>query len=156
MIGYTHASPKGQNLKQQRAVLGAAGCAQIFEEDDPTAQPDRPELTRMLEHLRAGDVVTVTRLDRLARSRRDLLAIAVRINEANAGLRSLAEIWADTTTPDGSELLTVLAGIVDFERGLIAETHKRRQDRGQSAGHKVRSRPDPVGRADRARAPTHR
>lgn len=121
MIGYAHASPKGENLKQQRAVLGAAGCAQIFEEDDSIAQPDRPELTRMLDHLRAGDVVTVTRLDRLARSRPDLLAIAVRIKQADAGLRSLVEIWADTTTQDGSELLTVLAGIVEFEGGLIAE-----------------------------------
>lgn len=121
MIGYVHASPKSQNLEQQRAALGAAGCAHIFEEDASEAQRDRPELVRLLDHLRAGDVVTVTRLDRLARSRPDLLAIAVRIKQANAGLRSLAEPWADTTTPDGRSMLTVLAGIVDFERGLIAE-----------------------------------
>jgi len=121
MIGYAHVSPKGQNIEQQRAALGAAGCARIFEEDDPEAQHDRPELKRMLDHLRAGDVVTVTRLDRLARSRPDLLAIAVRIKQANAGLRSLSETWADTTTPDGSEMLTVLACIVDFERSLVAE-----------------------------------
>ncbi|MET3793396.1 DNA invertase Pin-like site-specific DNA recombinase [Aquamicrobium terrae] len=75
----------------------------------------------MLDDLRAGDVVTVTCLDRLARSRHDVLAIAVRIKQATAGLRSLAEPWADTTTPGGRSMLTVLAGILDFERGLIAE-----------------------------------
>lgn len=121
MIGYAHVSPKDQNVEQQRAALGAAGCARIFEEDNPKGQHDRPELARMLEHLRVGDVVTVTRLDRLARSRRDLLAIAMRIKQADAGLRSLAETWADTTTPDGSTMLAVLVGIVDFERGLVAE-----------------------------------
>lgn len=142
MIGYAHVSPKSQNLEQQRAALGAAGCAQIFEEDDSIAQPDRPELTRMLDHLRAGDVVTVTRLDRLARSRPDLLAIAVRIKQADAGLRSLTELWADTTTPDGSELLTILAGIVDFERGLIAE--RTSAGRIEARAHGVRFGRPPV------------
>ena len=75
----------------------------------------------MLDHLRAGDVVTITRLDRLARSTGDLLAIAERIKEAGAGLRSLAEPWADTTTPAGRMVLTVFAGIADFERSLIVE-----------------------------------
>lgn len=65
----------------------------------------------MLNHLRAGDVVTVTRLDRLVRSRSDLLAVAVRIKQADAGFRLMAEPWADTTTPDGSLLLTVNAVI---------------------------------------------
>ena len=82
---------------------------------------DRPELGRLLDHLRAGDVVTVTRLDRLARSTRDLLEIAERIKEAGAGLRSLAEPWADTTTPAGRMVLTVFAGMADFERSLIVE-----------------------------------
>ena len=71
--------------------------------------------------LRLGDVVTITRLDRLARSTADLLAIAERIKEAGAGLRSLAEPWADTTTPAGRMVLTVFAGIADFERSLIVE-----------------------------------
>jgi DNA invertase Pin-like site-specific DNA recombinase len=76
---------------------------------------------RLLEHLRAGDVVTVTRLDRLARSTRDLLEIAERIKEVGAGLRSLAEPWADTTSPAGRMVLTVFAGMADFERSLIVE-----------------------------------
>ena len=73
------------------------------------------------DQLRAGDVVTITRLDRLARSTADLLNIAERIKEAGAGLRSLAEPWADTTTPAGRMVLTVFAGIADFERSLIVE-----------------------------------
>jgi DNA invertase Pin-like site-specific DNA recombinase len=97
------------------------GCIRIFEEKASGAKRDRPELARMLDHLRAGDVVTITRLDRLARSTGDLLAIAERIKEAGAGLRSLAEPWADTTTPAGRMVLTVFAGIADFERSLIVE-----------------------------------
>jgi DNA invertase Pin-like site-specific DNA recombinase len=87
----------------------------------PAASIDRPELARLLDHLRPGDVVTVTRLDRLARSTRDLLDIAERIQAAGAGLRSLAEPWADTTSPAGRMVLTVFAGIAEFERSLIVE-----------------------------------
>ena len=85
------------------------------------AKRDRPELARMLDHLRAGDVVMITRLDRLARSTRDLLDIAERISQAEAGLRSLAEPWADTTTPAGRMVLTFFAGVAEFERSLIHE-----------------------------------
>ena len=120
-IGYARVSTRGQDLDQQRAALGAAGCIRIFEEKASGAKRDRPELARMLDHLRAGDVVTITRLDRLARSTADLLAIAERIKEAGAGLRSLAEPWADTTTPAGRMVLTVFAGMAEFERALIAE-----------------------------------
>lgn len=120
-IGYARVSTRGQNLDQQRAALGGAGCVRIFEEKASGAKRDRPELARMLDHLRAGDVVTITRLDRLARSTGDLLNIAERIKEAGAGLRSLAEPWADTTTPAGRMVLTVFAGIADFERSLIVE-----------------------------------
>jgi DNA invertase Pin-like site-specific DNA recombinase len=121
MIGYARVSTQGQDLDQQRATLTTAGCVRIFEEKMSGAKRDRPELARMLDHLRAGDVVMITRLDRLARSTRDLLDIADRIREAEAGLRSLAEPWADTTTPAGRMVLTVFAGIADFERSVIAE-----------------------------------
>ncbi len=120
-IGYARVSTRGQDLDQQRAALSAAGCVRIFEEKASGTKRDRPELARMLDHLRAGDVVTITRLDRLARSTGDLLAIAERIKEAGAGLCSLAEPWADTTTPAGRMVLTVFAGIADFERSLIVE-----------------------------------
>jgi DNA invertase Pin-like site-specific DNA recombinase len=119
LIGYARVSTGSQNLAQQQADLKAAGCIRLFEEKASGAKRDRPELVRMLDHLRAGDVVTVTRLDRLARSTRDLLEIADKLRMIGAGLRSLAEPWADTTTPAGRMVLTVFAGIADFERSLI-------------------------------------
>lgn len=121
LIGYSRVSTQGQDLAQQRASLRAAGCGRVFEEKVSGANRDRPELGRLLDHLRVGDVVAVTRLDRLARSTRDLLEIAERIKDAGAGLRSIAEPWADTTTPAGRMVLTVFAGIADFERSLIVE-----------------------------------
>ena len=121
LLGYARVSTDDQDLTNQRAELHAAGCVKLFSEKFTGTRRDRPELARMLDHLRLGDVVTVTRLDRLARSTRDLLDIAERIQEAGAGLRSLAEPWADTTTPAGRMVLTVFAGIADFERSLIVE-----------------------------------
>ena len=121
MIGYARVSTDGQTLDQQRAALKAAGCKRVFEEKASGAQRGRPELAKMLDHLQPGNVVTVTRLDRLARSTRDLLDIAERIGHAEAGLRSLAEPWADTTTPAGRMVLTFFAGVAEFERSLIHE-----------------------------------
>jgi len=121
LIGYARVSTQGQDLAQQRETLSAMGCQRIFEEKVSGAKRDRPELGRLLDHLRTGDVVTVTRLDRLARSTSDLLHIAERINDSGAGLRSLAEPWADTTSPAGRMVLTIFAGIADFERSLIGE-----------------------------------
>jgi len=121
LIGYARVSTNGQTLDQQRTALKAAGCKRVFEEKASGAQRGRPELAKMLDHLQPGNVVTVTRLDRLARSTRDLLDIAERIDQAEAGLRSLAEPWADTTTPAGRMVLTVFAGMAEFERSLIHE-----------------------------------
>lgn len=121
LIGYARVSTQGQNLEQQREYLTNLGCARIFEEKVSGAKRDRPELSRLLDHLRDGDVVVVTRLDRLARSTSDLLHIAERLREVGAGLRSEAEPWADTTSPAGRMILTVFAGIADFERSLICE-----------------------------------
>lgn len=120
-IGYARVSTQGQDLKQQRSSLALAGCQRIFEEKVSGAKRDRPELGRVLDHLRPGDVLTVTRLDRLARSTTDLLHIAEQLKEKDAGLRSLAEPWADTTSPAGRMVLTIFAGIADFERSLISE-----------------------------------
>lgn len=129
LIGYARVSTQGQDLAQQRAMLCDIGCHRIFEEKVSGAKRDRPELGRLLDHLRAGDIVTVTRLDRLARSTSDLLHIAERIKDTGAGLRSLAEPWADTTSPAGRMVLTIFAGIADFERSLISE----RTSAGRSA-----------------------
>jgi DNA invertase Pin-like site-specific DNA recombinase len=122
LIGYARVSTRGQDLAQQRAALRAAGCSRVFEEKVSGAKRDRPELGRLLDHLRIGDVVAVTRLDRLARSTRDLLEIAERIKDAGAGLRSMAEPWADTTTPAGRMVLTVFAGMADYAERVVMQS----------------------------------
>ena len=120
-IGYARVSTQGQDLTQQKAALTEVACNRVFEEKVSGTKKDRPELDKMLDHLRPSDVIVVTRLDRLARSTSDLLNISERIKDAGAGLRSLAEPWADTTNPAGKMILTVFAGIADFERSLILE-----------------------------------
>jgi hypothetical protein len=99
--------------------LKEAGCRRIFEEKVCGATRDRPQLTRLLDHIREQDVLVVARLDRLARSTRDLLEIAELLRDAGAGLRSLGEPWADTTSAAGRKVLTVFAGMAEFERALI-------------------------------------
>lgn len=121
LLGYARVSTEDQHLTLQRAALQAAGCGRLYEEKVSGAQRARPELNRLLDQLRAGDIVVVARLDRLARSTRDLLEIAEQIKAAEAGLRSLHEPWADTTSPAGRMVLTVFAGIAEFERDLLHE-----------------------------------
>ncbi|WP_248767669.1 recombinase family protein [Pseudomonas sp. MWU12-2345] len=151
LIGYARVSTRGQSLEHQHSQLVEQGCARIFEEEVSGAKRDRPELTRMLDHLRHGDVVIVTRLDRRARSTSDLLAIAELLRASGAGLLSLAEPWADTTTPAGRMILTVFAGIADFERSLIAERTSVGRDaaksRGVKFGPKLSLSPSQVARA---------
>ena len=141
-IGYARVSTQGQDLEQQRIALGQNGCQRIFEEKVSGAKRDRPELSRLLDHLRPGDVLTVTRLDRLARSTTDLLHIAERLKTIGAGLRSLAEPWADTTSPAGRMVLTIFAGIADFERSLIGERTSAGRVAAKAKG--VRFGPKPV------------
>ncbi|WP_350353857.1 recombinase family protein [Pseudomonas aeruginosa] len=141
LLGYARVSTDDQDLTNQRAELHAAGCTKLFSEKITGTRRDRPELARMLDHLRPGDVVTVTRLDRLARSTRDLLDIAERIQEAGAGLRSLAEPWADTTTPAGRMVLTVFAGIAEFERSLIIDRTRSGREAAKARGVKFGPRP---------------
>ncbi|MFL5251634.1 MAG: recombinase family protein [Rhodopila sp.] len=121
LVGYARVSTEDQDLTLQRTALSGAGCKRIYEEKVSGAKRSRPELDRMLDQLRAGDVIVVSRLDRLARSTRDLLDIAEQLKEVGAGLRSLHEPWADTTSPAGRMVLTVFAGIAEFERALIQE-----------------------------------
>ena len=141
LLGYARVSTDDQDLNNQRAELQAAGCTKLFSEKITGTRRDRPELERMLDHLRAGDVVTVTRLDRLARSTRDLLDIAEQLQAKGAGLRSLAEPWADTTTPAGRMVLTVFAGIAEFERSLIIERTRRGREAAKARGVKFGPRP---------------
>ena len=139
-------STTDQDLAIQRTRLHEAGCEKLFEEKISGARKKRPVLERLLSELRADDVVVVTRLDRLARSTSELLRIAETIEEKNAGLQSIAEPWADTTTPAGRMVLTVFAGIAEFERSLIAtrteEGRRAAQARGVSFGRPPKLRPD--------------
>jgi DNA invertase Pin-like site-specific DNA recombinase len=139
VYGYARVSTKDQTLASQDAQLRAAGCAKVFAEKvSGAAKTDRVELARLLKRLGQGDVLMVTRLDRLARSTRDLLNILDTISKAGAGFKSLADTWADTTTPHGRLILTVLGGLAEFERELIIartdDGRKRAQARGVRFG----------------------
>src|SRR4051795_7670141 len=121
LIGYARVSTYGQTLGAQLDQLRAAGCGSrnIYREKVTGARADRRELLRMLDRLAPGDVVTVTRIDRLARSTFDLFAIIKRIVDAKAQFWSLAEPWADTATSTGRLMIAVLGGLADVERDLI-------------------------------------
>ena len=145
-LGYARVSTTDQDLAIQRTRLHEAGCEKLFEEKISGARKKRPVLERLLSERRADDVVVVTRLDRPARSTSELLRIAETIEEKNAGLQSIAEPWADTTTPARRMVLTVLAGIAEFERSLIAarteEGRRAAQARGVPFGRPPKLRPD--------------
>ncbi len=119
IYGYARVSTKDQNLASQDARLRAAGCTKIYAEKVSGARSDRPELAKLLKRLDRGDVLIVTQLDRLARSTRDLLNLLDAIGKAGADFKSLSDAWADTTTPHGRLMLTVLGGLAEFERELI-------------------------------------
>lgn len=133
-VGYARVSTKEQTLDTQLARLADAGCELFFEEKISGAAKKRPQLETMLAQLRKGDVVVVTKLDRLARSTAELLRIAEAINEKNAGLQSLDEPWADTTTPAGKMIMTVFGGIAEFERSLILTRTQEGREAAQARG----------------------
>jgi DNA invertase Pin-like site-specific DNA recombinase len=110
-------STDGQSLESQLTQL--QGCCKVFAEKISGAVTERPALKRLLRAVEAGDTVIVTRLDRLTRSTRDLLNILATLTEKKVGFRSLAEGRADTTTPHGRLMVTLLGGVAEFERDLI-------------------------------------
>jgi DNA invertase Pin-like site-specific DNA recombinase len=119
IYGYARASTDGQTLAAQDAALTAAGCAKVYAEKVSGVATDRKALRKAMEVLQEGDTLIVTRLDRLARSTRDLLNTLHAVAKKGAGFKSLADTWADTTTPHGRLMLTVLGGLAEFERELI-------------------------------------
>ena len=119
IYGYTRVSTGGQSVDAQARQLRAAGAAKVFREVASGAKTDRPQLARLVSELAAGDVVMVTRLDRLARSTRDLLNTLAVITEKKAGFRSLGDAWADTTTSHGRLMLTVLGGLAELDRKSV-------------------------------------
>jgi DNA invertase Pin-like site-specific DNA recombinase len=120
-IGYARVSTLGQNLDLQMQALRKGGCKKIFREKVSGARRERLEFQRMLDQLSHGDTVIVWKLDRLARSTRDLLETMETIRDAGARFQSLSELWANTTTHAGKLIMTVSAGIAEFERDLIRE-----------------------------------
>jgi DNA invertase Pin-like site-specific DNA recombinase len=141
-FGYARVSTRDQHLASQVAALQAAGCGNIFKEKASGTRTDRPELAKAIRRLEVGDVLIVTRLDRLARSTRDLLNILDAVAKAGASFKSLADTWADTTTAHGKLLLTVLGGLAEFERELIRartdDGRKRAKARGVKFGRPVK------------------
>lgn len=144
-IGYARVSTDSQNSDGQVAQLKAAGCERIVNETASGAKTDRAALAKLIRSLKAGDVVVVTRLDRLARSTLDLLTILKSIADHEALFSSLGERWADTTTAAGRLMLTILGGLAEFERELIkartSEGRERARGRGVRMGRKHKLTP---------------
>jgi DNA invertase Pin-like site-specific DNA recombinase len=157
--GYARVSPggKSESVDAQARQLIKAGCRKVFRDVHVSgAKTDRAQLRRVIETLEPGDVLVVTRLDRLARSTRNLLNTLAAITERKAGFRSLGDAWADTTTSHGRLMLTVLGGLAEFERDLIrtrtGEGCARAEARGVKLGRKpkltVHQRQEAIKRRD--------
>src|SRR6516164_5554735 len=140
IIGYARVSTDGQTLDSQQAALRNAGAEKVFAEKISGAVTDRKALGKAITALGSGDVLLVTRLDRLARSTRDLLNVLASISEKGAGFRSLADAMIDTTSPHGKLITAVLGALAEFERTMIlartSEGRKRAMDRGIRFGRK--------------------
>jgi DNA invertase Pin-like site-specific DNA recombinase len=138
VFGYARVSSQDQDLSAQEVELMAAGCAKVYREKVSGAKANRAELAKVVNKLEPGDVLLVTRLDRLARSTRDLLNLLATISERGASFRSLRDTWADTTNAHGRLIITVLAGLAEFERELIrsrcGEGMARAKERGVRFG----------------------
>ena len=137
LIGYARVATNGQTLDSQVEMLEAAGAEMILQETASGARTNRAQLAKAINALRAGDTLIVTRLDRLARSTRDLLNTLDAVAKKGATFRSLADAWADTTTAHGRLLLTVLGGLAEFERELIRVRTGEDRRRAVEAGLKL-------------------
>jgi DNA invertase Pin-like site-specific DNA recombinase len=137
IYGYARVSTDGQSVDAQVRQLTKAGCKKVFRETASGVKTDRTQLRKVLEQIDAGDVLMVTRLDRLARSTRDLLNTLATVAERKAGFRSLGDTWADTTSPHGRLMLTVLGGLAEFERELIRARTGEGRTRAKARGVKI-------------------
>jgi DNA invertase Pin-like site-specific DNA recombinase len=136
VIGYARVSTDGQTLDAQVEALATAGAEVIFQEKESGAKNDRAELAKAIAALQAGDTLLITRLDRLARSTMHLLNTLDAVGKKGAAFKSLIDAWADTTTPHGRVILTVLGGLAEFERELIRERTGEGRRRAAAAGKK--------------------
>ena len=140
LIGYARVSTNDQETATQVAALKAAGCERIYREKASGGRWDRPELHRLLDQLRKGDVLVVWKLDRLSRSLRDVLTIMERLGEASAGFRSLTEA-IDTTTPAGRMMMQMVGAFAEFERAMLRERTKAGLDAARQEGRVGGRRP---------------
>ncbi|OYZ89755.1 MAG: resolvase, partial [Xanthobacter sp. 17-67-6] len=136
--GYARVSTDGQSLESQIEHLRTAGCQVIFSETASGAKTERRELRKCIGKLKPGDVLVVARLDRLARSTRDLLNVLAEVADKGAAFRSISDAWADTTTPHGRLMLTILGGLAEFERELIRTRTGEGRTRAKARGIKVK------------------
>jgi DNA invertase Pin-like site-specific DNA recombinase len=141
IYGYARVSTGSQSEAAQVAALKKHQAGRVFREVAQGDKTDRAQLSRLLRQLDAGDVLMVTRLDRLARSTRDLLNTLAVITDKKAGFRSLADTWADTTTPHGRLILTVLGGLAEFEKELIRARTSEGRERAKARGVKLGRKP---------------
>ena len=140
--GYARVSSKGQDHTGQVEQLKAAGCERVYSDKLSGKSRARPELEKLLKRLAPGDTVVVTKLDRIARSSRDLQNLLHEITEESGGhFASLREAWCDTTTPAGKLMITVLGGIAQFERELIRERCDEGIARARAKGTKFGRKP---------------
>ena len=147
IFGYARVSTEGQSLEAQLDALEAASVGRIFSEKASGSIRARPELDRLIDQLCPGDVVVVTKYDRLSRSLQDLLSIVAAIQEKKAGFRSLAED-IDTTTPAGRLVFHVFASIAQFERERISERTREGLAAARKAG-RIGGRPPALSRPQR-------
>jgi len=145
IIGYARVSTDSQDFDAQLAALKAAGAEKVYSEKVSGIVTERKALAKAMSALGPGDLLLVTRLDRLARSTRNLLNLLDTVAKAGAKFKSLADSWADTTTPHGELMVTILAGLATFDRHLIKsrtdEGRRRAQARGVKFGRKLKLTP---------------
>lgn len=135
-FGYARVSSQSQSYDNQVEQLQNVGCERIFKEKITGTKLDRPEMEKVLDQLRLGDVVIVTELTRLSRSTKDLFRIVEKIDAKGAHVKSLKESWLDTTTPQGNLMFTIFAGISQFERDLISQRTKEGLESSRLRGRK--------------------
>jgi len=136
ILGYARVSTQDQNLERQTDQLLQSGCERIFQEKITGTKKERPELDRLLDQLRQGDIIIVTELTRLSRSIKDLFSLVDMIHQKGANLRSIKEPWLDTTTPQGKLLFAIFAGVSQFERDLTSERTKEGLSSARARGRK--------------------
>ena len=141
LLGYARVSKADdQDTAAQVSALKAAGCTRIYEEKASGGRWDRPELHRMLDHLRERDVVVVWKLDRLSRSLKDLLHILEKTEAAGANFRSLTEA-IDTSGPAGRMMMQMLGSFAEFERAMVRERTRAGLKVAREQGRKGGRRP---------------